>query len=285
MMYKSNEQLYGKSTGDERQTRSRHCTLLVQCAVFHAIYRSHYVLAEVATKVRTWLVWVRALALWQAHPMAHHHKGFEAQGNGNGELVVCSTQHCWQPSALTRVGQQEHHVMLYNQLLQLPYTLFHCTALCRTNWVARHGNRQVIRRAFHKWENALKVFSSSGSLWFPTFQTVVKVEERLTHWVGEGHSAAIHKRDVSDTPAQEGTCNCTAEGARTKQQALGCGNVLRVEGGCNAPSHQLNIQVDGLVCQLPWIQCCPQVHHTRRRTASCISLPSQSLDFELLSGR
>jgi len=50
-------------------------------------------------------------------------------------------------------------------------------------------------------EDFLQSLGSGLGFWFPTVQTVLKIEEGLSDWIRIRDSSRIDESDISDTPA------------------------------------------------------------------------------------
>lgn len=79
------------------ESRTRHCALLVQCAVSKGVAGSNTVIAEVAAKTSSIdIIIVNVLP----QSMSQHHKGLKAQGNSHAYLIMNQGLYGWEPSAL-----------------------------------------------------------------------------------------------------------------------------------------------------------------------------------------
>ena len=61
--------------------------------------------------------------------MSHDHVSVKAEGSVDTDLGVVTTEEGGQPATLSSVHQQEHHVMVLDQLLQSLHLLGHLSCL------------------------------------------------------------------------------------------------------------------------------------------------------------
>lgn len=114
----------------------------------------------------------------------------------------------------------------------------------RAEGVARHRDRQSVRRRLHPGEYAPQRRRSRVRLWFATVGAVCKLEQRLADRVRVRDRPVVDKRDVADAPAEQGPCHRAAQRAGAQQQAPRGEDGVGVELGQQPPAHELQIKVD-----------------------------------------
>ena len=135
--------------------------------------------------------------------MSHDHVSVKAEGSVDTDLGVVTTEEGGQPATLSSVHQQEHHVMVLDQLLQSLHLLGHlvhrllcegvCVCVCVRNslilfrltlcscGVSGHWDAKLHPLSIHFRKDQLQTLSSCHRLLTTTTNTVLVNKRYYTY--------------------------------------------------------------------------------------------------------
>ena len=123
---------------------------------------------------------------------------------------------CWQPSCLSRVKEQEHNIVLFDQFFKLQSVFDHFLLKfrIRTNGVPRHRNRQHNASSVNFGVNLFKTLGCDLSLVIFRFLTIFEREETLSNRVAKRYLSRVNKSNLSSvSPSKQVSCNLAAQTA------------------------------------------------------------------------
>mmetsp|Transcript_8260 Transcript_8260/g.34691 ORF Transcript_8260/g.34691 Transcript_8260/m.34691 type:complete len:451 (-) Transcript_8260:549-1901(-) len=268
-------QLHRNAGGQHRHARPRHCALLVKRAVREGVLWRHHVAAEVASQPRPACLLLRRLQ-WRA-AVPHHDECVKAQRRVDAELSVSATQHRRQPSRLSRVCQEEDHVVRLHQPLQPLHVRPHLLHFAVRHRVTRHWNRQHHALRVDAGVDGLERGGGGDALDLAAVLAVFEVEEGLAHGVGVGDAAVVHEGDVAHAPADERARDVAAECARAHQQAARLRNALQLQRRHQPPLHELEVEGGLGLGHGAGVHGGVEVHEAGAEASASVTLPSHGL--------
>lgn len=74
----------------------------------------------------------------------------------------------------------------------------------------------------------------------------------------------------------QSSSDVASKSASAKQETPGRGDFVEIEGGEDAPAHELEVEIDGLVCESAGIHHGSEVSQTRDEFSLGVLLPAES---------
>lgn len=130
--------------------------------------------------------------------MPHHKECVEADSDRDAKFVMSDRLHSGQPASLSRVQQQEDHIVLFDKLFQLHRRVekFLVLGRIRANRVAWHGDSHHHALCVDVWVDFLESLSSNRSLEIILLLTVLKGEKALPYRVAKRNAPRIDEGNL-----------------------------------------------------------------------------------------